>query len=57
MPSVKNVWLLVPETPPPPSTMCTVPRPVSMSSVAVDAGFGVSVSDPLTTPRTASERS
>lgn len=57
VPSLKNDWLVVPDTPPPPSTMCTVPSPVSMSSVRVEAGWGVSVSLPPTTPRTASERS
>jgi hypothetical protein len=37
--------------------MCTVPSEVSMSSVALDAGFGVRVALEATTPRTDSERS
>ncbi|MGH1552332.1 hypothetical protein ACRAWF_09865 [Streptomyces sp. L7] len=57
VPSLKKLWFVVPETPPPPRIMWTVPRPVSMSSVAVETGLGVSVSVPLTTPRTARERS
>ena len=57
VPSVKKLPLVVPETPPPPRIMCTVPCDVSMLSVAEDTGFGVSVSLPDTTPRTASERS
>ncbi len=57
VPSAKNFWLVVPDTPPPPRTMCTVPWALSMTSVWCDTGFGVSVSLPLTTPRTASDRS
>jgi len=57
VPSWKKLPFVVPETPPPPRIMCTVPWLLSMLSVAEDTGFGVSVSLPMTTPRTASDRS
>ena len=57
LPTGKNASLVVPLTPPPPSTMCVVPLLESISEVFVATGSGVSVSLPETTPRTGRDRS